>query len=146
MAFQTGDFVKLKGMGDALWRIEELGTQEFYSSGQPSCEEGTFVSLHLPEPQLPRSAYPTTTWTHRKFMVEVPPMLVLAYEARSKRRSRAAELLIEQRYKRRVRRLRELERVGGPALDAFKQSNRDLFYEQETFSVEWSNFPMESAR
>jgi hypothetical protein len=145
--FREGDMVKLKGMGDALWCIEKLGEQTYYASGDPLSEEPTLVSLYTPEPQLPRIAYPKTTWTHREFMVEVPAMLVLALEASRPERSRAAELLLEQKYRRRVAKKTKLEALatyesGRMALLMFKAENPDLFYEQETFKAEWSTAPI----
>lgn len=150
--FSVGEIVKLKGMGDALWLIEELGEQSFYSSGSPLSEEPTLISLYMPEPRLPRSAYPERTWTHREFIEPVPAMLVLALEADSRRRSSAAELLVEQRYRRRMKKLRQLEkeanyRVGGLLrLEVYKRAHPELLYEQEDFKADWSNFPLEGGR
>lgn len=146
MDFNVGDIIKLKGMGDALWSVERLGDRTFYGSGEPLSEEATLVSLYMPESQLPKSAYPASTWTHSDFMLEVPAMLVLALEANRKARGNVSELLVEQRYKRRMKKLRQLERSKSGYLETYKKENPDLLYEQETFKAEWSNLPMASGR
>jgi hypothetical protein len=146
MEFSVGDIVRLVGMGPALWRIESLGEQSFDGTGAPLSEEISTVSLFLPEAGIPLNVYRSVTWSLRQFMLYVPPMVVLALEAAREERSSATELLLEQRYARRIKKLRTLDaeavRTGCTLkLSAFRRRNPDLLYKQAHPQAMWSNLP-----
>jgi len=136
--------VQIMGLGKALWMIEDLGEQDFYDSGEPLSESPTKLVLYLPEPQLPRSAYPTSTYSHREFMRSVPAMMVLALEAASPKQTATQRLLIEQRFARRLKKKAQIEKQckdkqwGQLKLGRFREENPDLYYKQVSFKSDWS--------
>jgi len=142
VSFALGDLVYIVGLGKALWEIIELGDQSFYDSGEPLSESPTKLSLYLPEPHLPRLAYPQQTYSHREFMHRVPAMMVLALEASAPRRTPTQNLLIEQHFNRRLKEKLKLEdkckssQWAQLALDRFREENPDLFYKQVSFQTD----------
>jgi hypothetical protein len=149
--FRERDIVRLRRGGAALWRIEELGEQTFYSSGDVLSEDSTRLSLFLPALQRPRCAYSSETFAHRKQMVYVPEMEVLAMVAAAPDERQQAEMAAK--WKARLRRYHRLQvqaatfkrgRVREKAkarIKKFVEDNSDLFMSQATFEKDWEFVP-----
>ena len=147
MNFRQGDVVHLKGLGASLWKITELGDQDFYNNGDQLSESPTKLVLFLPEPGRARCAYVQSTYAHREFMIPVPAMEVIARTVAAPDEHEQNQL--EIKFKARVRRLRQLqvqahtfkkssERLKAKErLKKFLKENHDLFQSQTGFASDW---------
>jgi hypothetical protein len=106
MSFKAGDIVNVMRLGKALWCVEELGEQTFYNDGSPCSEESTLLSLYLPSPPYPRSAYSPKIWAHREHMLPVAAMEVIAMTVNAPSDTEARQL--EMKFRSRLKRLRQL--------------------------------------